>query len=114
MSKLSDGAETVVINVDPKNDLTHAGGELFQHMKAASSKSVQVHVFLVLSQTGDAAAITKIMNPLNSLFDDNKKVTFDNGEVVFMSNNVRFFVVTEDCSGFSPAHISRLGIVSAV
>ena len=112
VSKLSDGAETVVINVDPKNDLTRAGGELYQHMKAPAG--VKANVFLVLPPEGGPVPLAHMMESLNSLFDDNKKVTFDNGEVVFMSNNVRFFVVTEDCSGFSPAHVSRLGIVSAV
>ena len=102
-----------MINVDPKNDLTRAGGELFQHMKAASSKSVPVRVFLVLPPEGGPVPLSHIMEPLNNLFDDNKKMVFDNGEVVCMSNNVRFFVVTEDCSGFGPAHVSRLGIVSA-
>ena len=111
VSKLSDGADTVVINVDPKNDLTRAGGELYQHMKAPAG--VKANVFLVLPPEGGPVPLAHIMEPLNTLFDDNKKLTFDNGEVLSMSNDVRFFVVTEDCSGFGPAHVSRLGIVSA-
>jgi len=108
----SPGTKFVTIEVDPKTGLTSAEGPLFHVMKNAIGKSDKVMVFLVLPSGG--GPLGAIMEPLNPLFDDNKKMTFDNGEVVCMAPNVSFFVMATDCSTFKPAHISRLGIVTVM
>ena len=114
-TKSSPGAEAVVVRVDPNsNDLGRAGGALFTHMKAARGKSSRVLVFIVMPSCKASVPASLMMEPLNTLFDDHKRVTFDNNEVVAMGDNTRFFVLVDDCSSFSPASISRLGIVNAM
>ena len=108
----SPGTKFVTIEIDPKTDITSAKGPLFSIMKDAISESDKVMVFMVMPFGG--GSVSAIMEPLNKLFDDNKKVTFDNGEVVRMAPNMNFFVISTDCSTFSPAHISRLGVVTVV
>lgn len=106
------GAETAVVNVVTKNTLSSAEGALFRHMHAAHEKNSPVWVFLVLPAAADQWPA--LLEPLNPLFDDNKKMYFDNGQVVSMSANQRFCVFTEDCSQFSPANVSRLGVVNTL
>merc|ERR1712032_684021 len=109
VTDISGDAESVVITVDPKNSLTRVGGALHTVMRTAGSKSSKVLVFLVLPPAGGSVPAPVLLEQLNSLFDDNKKVVFDNDEVVRMTDNTGFFVVTDDCSHFSPASVSRLG-----
>lgn len=106
------GAETAVVNVATKNTLSSAEGALFKHMQAAGKKNSPVWVFLILPPAAEQWPAP--LQPLHTLFDDNKKMYFDNGQVVSMTANQRFFVVTEDCSQFSPAGVSRMGVVNNV
>ena len=112
VTAVSPGVESVVINIDDKNSLTDTKGSLFSTMKRGDAKDSDVFVFFVLPATGTRAPAPRLIEPLNTLFDDNKKVVFDSGEGVRMPSNMRFFVVVDDCSDFSPASISRLGVVS--
>jgi len=108
----SSGVDHVVIDVNTKNSLASAEGALFRYMQTAGEKNSPVWAFLILP--APSAQSPAMLAPLNPLFDDNKKMYFDNGQVVAMTANQRFFVVTQNCSEFSPANVSRLGVVTVV
>lgn len=106
----SPGTRVVTIEVDPKASLISSEGTLYSTMKSSIDSSDNVVVFLVMP----GAPANELLTPLNSLFDDNKKVTFDNGQLIHKAPNMRFFVITADCSNFRPAVISRFGVVTVV
>jgi len=114
VTAVSAGVEGVTIHMDDKHSLTDIKGSLFSTMKRGGSKDSEVFVFLVLPAAGTRTPAPRLIEPLNTLFDDTKKVVFDSGEVVRMPDNMRFFVVVDDCSDFSPATISRLSVVSVM
>lgn len=108
----SPATKFVTIEVDPKAGLDSSEGPLYSAMTSSIGSSDSVVVFLVMPGAG--APVNDILKPLYPLFDDNKRVVFDNGQVVHMAPNMRFFVITADCSDFCPALISRLGVVTVV
>ena len=112
IAAVSADFESVTINMSTK--LTATKGALFSTMKRASSKDSEVFVFLVMPAAAGRVPSPRLIEPLNTLFDDSKKVVFDNGEVTRMSDNMKFFLLVDDCSDFSPATISRLAIVTGM
>jgi dynein heavy chain len=50
---------------------------------------------------------------LNSVLDDNKKLCLLNGEMLLMTPQMRIIIFEKDCSQYSPAAVSRCGMVYA-
>ena len=55
-----------------------------------------------------------LMEPANSLLDDNKRLYLENGESVMLKPNVRVvYVLNRESLGvMSPANVSRLGMIN--
>jgi len=48
---------------------------------------------------------------LNSILDDNKKLSLPNGESIFLSQGMSLLMETDDLKHATPATISRCGLV---
>jgi hypothetical protein len=53
----------------------------------------------------------EVVENLNSLFDDNKKLILANGEVLALPNDVRIVCEVADFKHVTPAHVSRTAII---
>jgi len=53
----------------------------------------------------------EVVENLNSLFDDNKKLSLANGEVLVLPNDVRIVCEVAHFKNVTPAHVSRTGII---
>lgn len=49
------------------------------------------------------------MEPLNSLLDDNKKLTLENHEIIPLRPNINIVFIVNGAASMSPANVSRLG-----
>jgi len=53
-----------------------------------------------------------MMEQLNMLFDDNKKLCLANNELLALGKNTRVCIAGGNCDHWSPASVSRVGVVS--
>ena len=86
-------------NVELKEQLLAAQRQDFQHWIAIQSPKEVVHAVWA--------------ERLNTLLDDNKKICYDNHEIIHLAPNCRIVTIASSCETMSPAFISRNGIVYA-
>lgn len=56
----------------------------------------------------------EFVEPLNTVCDDNKRLTMSNGEVVLLPPNCRIVLVTPDVKQMTPACVSRHGVINTI
>jgi dynein heavy chain len=107
------GAVSIIVEADVDGKLQYHEGErgeespLAVAFKTAMEKTSPVNLVLKMPQGGTA------FEPLNSLLDDNKKLELPSGAVLRLTSYMRVLIFQQDCSGWNPAAVSRVGMVAA-
>eukprot|EP00927_Polykrikos_kofoidii_P066666 TRINITY_DN62220_c0_g1_i1.p1 TRINITY_DN62220_c0_g1~~TRINITY_DN62220_c0_g1_i1.p1 ORF type:complete len:506 (-),score=124.78 TRINITY_DN62220_c0_g1_i1:295-1812(-) len=102
------GAENIVVAGDAAGLYGDGdSGAFTQAFKAAMTKDSPVNIVLKMPMD------SKSMEPLNTLLDDNKVFCPPSGGRLNMSPNMRIIFFMADCSKWSPASVSRCGMVAA-
>lgn len=96
------GAESVVLR-EPAEALLGAGGPFERALEVAATKGAPVNLVVATRLT------TAQAEPLHTLLDDNKAF-----RGVKLAANVRVILLDDDCALWSPALVSRVGIVAAL
>jgi len=103
------GTESIIVEGDATVGSLHGDmGNFLTAFKAAIQRKNPVNV--VFRMPGLNAATLELFN---TLFDDNKVYVTESGVHYKWAPNIRFVFFTTDCSEWTPAHISRCGMVSA-
>jgi len=102
------GAENIVVAGDAAGLYGDGdSGAFTQAFKAAMKKDSPVNIVLKMPMDPNS------MEPLNTLLDDNKVFCPPSGGRLNMSANMRIIFFMVDCGKWSPASVSRCGMVAA-
>lgn len=89
----------------------HPDHPLVAAMRHASQTTQKV---LVCVRLGSGFSGSDVLSPLHCLLDDNRKLCLETSEVIALPPNMRIIFFATDCTGWSPATVSRLGMVCGV
>merc|ERR1712224_237269 len=99
-------SESIVVEGDA-DGFFGADGAFTAAFRAAMEKTGSVNVCVKTPLNGVN------LEQLHTVLDDNKKLCLSNGEVLQMTPHMRVILFEKDCSRYSPATRSRLGMVYA-
>jgi len=84
-------------------------GAFTKALREANEKKAWLTVVCGEGSSKDALAVT--FESLNTLLDDNKMLTLETGEKIRLLPDTKVVFIAKDCSGMSPATVSRCGMV---
>jgi dynein heavy chain len=99
-------SESMIVEGDA-DSLCADDGPFTIAFKAAMKKTCPVNIIIKTPLNPSAWA------SLSSVLDDNKKLCLLNGEMLQMTPQMRVIIFEKDCSQYSPAAVSRCGMVYA-
>jgi len=117
-NKMGINVVTKIINPKsmPRNQLlgymNHDTGEYFYGVLTKNAKEVEKEPLTTLCWIicdGDVDPVW--IEALNSVLDDNRLLTMQNGERISFTSNINFIFETDSLKYASPATISRMGII---
>lgn len=97
-------SESIIVQGDAAG-LFEVNGAFTVAFKAAIKKTSSVNICVTTPLDGVA------MEHLHTVLDDNKKLCLSSGEELLMTPKMRIIIFEKDCSRWSPATVSRLGMV---